>query len=281
MGWYDRGYNNFPAYVPVATRRANAMKQIKKLLPKGTFASPVVVDGRKVTNTFWGNAWCDNLISYGHFSNRLPRGRTYCNNGSVIHLRIEPGKITSLVSGSELYEITVKIKTLPAATWKTVKARCAGQVGSLVELLQGKLSKNVMEIVTGHKEGLFPSPDEIEMSCSCPDYAGMCKHVAATLYGVGNRLDSSPELLFKLRNVDHLELIAQAAAPATLDVSTKGRKKKTIDAGELSDVFGIELEAAPSTIVTEKVRGTVKVKAMRKKPVTEKRKPRKTKDSLK
>lgn len=283
MGWYDRGYNNFAPYVPVATRRANALRQIKKLLPKGTVASPVTVDGRKITTTFWGNAWCDNLTSYGHFSNRLPRGRTYCNNGSVIHLKIEPGKITSLVSGSSLYEITVKIKPLAAATWKTVKARCAGQVGSLVELLQGKLSKNVMEIVTRQKDGLFPSPDEIDMSCSCPDYAGMCKHVAATLYGVGNRLDSLPELLFKLRNVDHLELIAQAAAPATLGASTKGKKKKTIDAGELSDVFGIEVDISPAPVPAP-----AKVKKPVRKPkeiappikvIVSKHKPRKTKQA--
>ena len=157
-----------------------------------------------------------------------------------MHLQIERGKIESFVSGSELYEITIKIKPLSASRWKSIRSRCAGQVGSLVELLQGKLSKHVMEIVTSQDEGLFPSPDEIEMSCSCPDYAGLCKHVAATLYGVGNRLDSKPELLFQLRNVDHLELIAAAVAPNEIGISGKGKKKKTIGAGDLSDVFGIE-----------------------------------------
>ena len=258
MGWY----NSFPPYVPVAVRRANGRREINKLVKKGTVISPVVIPGRKITTTFWGNAWCENLTSYGHFSNRLPRGRTYCSNGSVMHLQIERGKIESFVSGSELYEITIKIKPLSASRWKSIRSRCAGQVGSLVELLQGKLSKHVMEIVTSQDEGLFPSPDEIEMSCSCPDYAGLCKHVAATLYGVGNRLDSKPELLFQLRNVDHLELIAAAVAPNEIGISGKGKKKKSIDAGDLSDVFGIELEAAPIPAPTPP-KSPVKVKVVR------------------
>jgi uncharacterized Zn finger protein len=145
-----------------------------------------------------------------------------------------------LVSGSSLYRITIKIKPLAADRWNNVKSRCGGQIGSIVELLQGKLSKSVMEIVTGRAGGMFPSPQEIELSCSCPDYAGMCKHVAATLYGVGNRLDHQPELLFKLRQVDHLDLIADAASPMA---KSKTTGKKTIAADQLADVFGIDVEA--------------------------------------
>ena len=179
------------------------------------------------------------LESYSDFSNRLPRGRTYARNGSVVDLQIEPGKVTSLVSGSSLYRITIKIKPLAGKCWNSVKSQCGGQIGSMVELLQGKLSKDVMGIVTRRDGGMFPTPREIEMSCSCPDYAGMCKHVAATLYGIGNRLDHQPELLFKLRQVDHLELIAQAANPIA---KPKTPRKKTIAADQLADVFGIELE---------------------------------------
>jgi uncharacterized Zn finger protein len=229
----------FKPYVSVAKRRANALRQVKKLAKKGQKASPVEIAGRTITSTFWGKAWCDNLESYSDFSNRLPRGRTYVRNGSVVDLKIEPGKVTSLVSGSSLYRITIKIKPLTTRCWRNVKSQCGGQIGSLVELLQGKLSKSVMEIVTRRDGGMFPEPKEIEMSCSCPDWAGMCKHVAATLYGVGNRLDHQPELLFKLRQVDHLELIAQAASPTTKPAAVR---KKTIAADQLADVFGIELD---------------------------------------
>ncbi|HTW95906.1 MAG TPA: hypothetical protein VMD30_13980 [Tepidisphaeraceae bacterium] len=231
---------SFRPYVPVAQRRANALREVKKLAKKGQKTSPVEIAGRTIASTFWGKAWCDNLESYSDFSNRLPRGRTYVRNGSVVDLQIESGTVTSIVSGSDLYRIRIKIKPLASGSWKNVKSQCGGQIGSLVELLQGRLSKSVMEIVTRRDGGLFPKPAEIEMSCSCPDWAGMCKHVAATLYGVGNRLDHQPELLFKLRQVDHLELIAQAGSPVA---KPNAAKKKTIAADQLADVFGIELDS--------------------------------------
>jgi uncharacterized Zn finger protein len=242
MGW---GY--YPPYVSAAQRRASALREVRKLAGAGKVVSPVRVSGRKIASTFWGKAWCDNLESYCDYENRLPRGRTYVRNGSVVDLQIEAGKVTSLVSGSSLYRITIQVRPLAAPHWKRIKAQCGGQIGSLVELLQGLISQSVMEIVTRHDNGLFPSPKEIEMSCSCPDWAGMCKHVAATLYGVGSRLDCEPELLFKLRDVDHLEVIAQAGSPVA---GRKGTGKKTIASDRLADVFGIELEASPTLSAT-------------------------------
>jgi uncharacterized Zn finger protein len=238
MGW---GYY-YPPYVSVAQRRAKALREAQKLSRKGGRVSPVQVTGRVIAATFWGKAWCDNLESYSDFENRLPRGRTYVRNGSVVDLKIEPGKVTSLVSGSNLYRISIGIRPLAVARWEKIKEQCGGQISSLVELLQGRLSRGVMEIVTGREFGLFPAPEEIEMSCSCPDWAEMCKHVAATLYGVGSRLDREPELLFKLRGVDHLELIAQAGSPVAK--STGAGKRKTIAAHRLADVFGIDLETS-------------------------------------
>lgn len=235
MGW--GGY--YRPYVPVAKRRANAQREARRLAANGKPVSPVQVSGRVIASTFWGKAWCDNLESYSDFSNRLPRGRTYVRNGSVVDLQIEPGRVTSLVSGSSLYRIVIQIRPLAQPRWKKLKQQCDAGIGSLVELLQGRLSKSVMAVVTSRKSGLFPEPAEIEMSCSCPDWADMCKHVAATLYGVGCRLDHNPELLFKLRQVDHLDLIAQAGRPAA--VSRKAGRK-TIASGQLADVFGIELD---------------------------------------
>jgi uncharacterized Zn finger protein len=239
-------WDDYAPYVSVAQRRAGALREVQKLGRKGRQVSPVNVAGRAITSTFWGKAWCDNLESYSDFSNRLPRGRTYVRNGSVVDLRVEAGEVTSLVSGSSLYHITIGIRPLATLRWDEIKTKCGGQIGSLVELLQGRLSQSVMEIVTRHDKGLFPSPKEIQMSCSCPDWADMCKHVAATLYGVGNRLDREPELLFKLRAVDHLELIAQAGSP----VVRPGARRKTIAADRLADVFGIDLEAEPTQAAT-------------------------------
>lgn len=237
MSW---GY--FKPYVSVAQRKANAAKEVAKMVKKGRTVSPIKIEGLKIARTFWGKAWCGHLESYSDFANRLPRGRTYVRNGSVVDLQIEPGRLVALVAGSELYTITIDIKPAQAKAWTDIKGRCAGQIGSLIELLQGKLSQGVMQIITERDNGLFPKPAEIDMDCSCPDSARLCKHLAAVLYGVGARLDKQPELLFLLRRVDHLELIAQAGDAGSLAKSAKGRK--TIDTTAVADVFGIELESS-------------------------------------
>jgi uncharacterized Zn finger protein/DNA-binding XRE family transcriptional regulator len=193
-----------------------------------------------------GQAWCDHLESFSDYDNRLPRGRTYVRNGSVCHLDIEKGRISAMVCGSEIYNVEIAIKPLPRKKWQEVKNQCAGQIGSLLELLQGRLSKNVMSVVTDRDKGLFPLPGEISLKCSCPDWAVMCKHVAAALYGVGARLDQAPELIFLLRGVDHEELIsAQAEVAAVAEGTKAGRKRIADDA--IAEVFGIEMseDAAP------------------------------------
>jgi len=247
MSWWS-----YRPYVPMAERRAKAMRKMEKLAKKGQKFSPVSIAGRKISTTFWGRAWCDNLESYSDFSNRLPRGRTYIRNGSVLDLHIEAGKVTSIVRGSELYRIAIKIKPLNGRSWKAIRTKCGQRIGSLVELLQGKLSNDVMAVVTERSSGLFPGPHEIDMTCSCPDWAGMCKHVAATLYGVGNRLDFQPELLFTLRQVDQMELIAQADRPI---ITPAPGKRKSIAAADLTDVFGIEFD---ESLAPERVRTPAK-----------------------
>ena len=237
MSWYF-----FRPYVPVAQRRANAARELAKLSKKtGRTPSPVRLDGRKIAATFWGKAWCDNLEAYSDFANRLPRGRTYVRNGSVVDLQISPGKVCAQVSGSELYKIEIKIKPLPASLWKSIQTECAGKIDSLIELLQGKLSSSVMQIVTRRDGGLFPTPKEIDLDCSCPDWADLCKHVAASLYGVGARLDQSPELLFLLRGVNPAELISQASAAEAVRQTAAANGAPALTDQELTDVFGIEL----------------------------------------
>jgi uncharacterized Zn finger protein len=247
MGRYD-DYYGYKPYVPVAKRRAQAAREVAKRIKNGQAISPVKIEGRTIASTFWGKAWCTNLESYSDFANRLPRGRTYVRNGSVVHLTIAKGRIEALVSGSELYKIQIDIDALPTPHWRALKRESAGKLGTLVELLQGKLSKAMMELVTGREHGLFPKPKEIKMRCSCPDGAYMCKHLAATLYGIGNRLDSSPELLFVLRGVDHLELIEQAIPTAPLGRSGTA---PTIAIDDLGAIFDIEIgDAAVANVET-------------------------------
>lgn len=249
MSWYG-----WAPYVPVAVRRARALKKMEKLRKKGLDITPVEIRGRKMARTFWGEAWCDHLESFSDYANRLPRGRTYVRNGSVCHLDIAKGEIHALVSGSRLYTVKVAIKMLRRKKWEDVKNRCAGQIGSLLELLQGRLSENVMSVVTDRNKGLFPLPGEISLRCSCPDWAVMCKHVAAVLYGVGARLDEKPELLFLLRGVDHEELISTEVGVATR-AGTKGGRRRIAD-DSLADVFGIELseDVTPTTAATHSPR---------------------------
>ncbi len=229
-------------YIPVAERRAKAARALAKLTRKSDrAASPVTLNGRKIAGTFWGKAWCDNLEAYSDFENRLPRGRSYVRNGSVVDLQISEGKISARVAGSSLYKIEIKIKPLAASLWKAIQTECAGKIDSLIELLQGKLSSSVMQIVTRRERGLFPTPKEIDLDCSCPDWADLCKHVAAALYGVGARLDQKPELLFLLRGVDAADLISKASAAEAVRQTAAPVGAPALTDKELTEVFGIEL----------------------------------------
>jgi uncharacterized Zn finger protein len=238
----------FRPYVSVAERQHQAAREMEKRKKKGHAVSPVIIEGRgAIANTFWGRAWCQNLERYSDFANRLPRGRTYVRNGSVVDLQIEPGVIHAHVSGSSLYKVELKVAPVQNAHWKSICHDCSGAVDSLVELLQGRLSKAVMERICRQKQGLFPSPAEIKLSCSCPDWADMCKHVAAVLYGIGARFDHQPELLFRLRGVDETELIASAGSGIPLAIHGPAASK-ILSSDDLS-IFGLDLAeiAAPET----------------------------------
>jgi uncharacterized Zn finger protein len=244
MSW---GYQWRP-YVPVARRKANAKAFTLKLAKKeARELAPVELSGRIIAASFWGKAWCENLERYSDYANRLPRGRSYVRNGSVIDLQIERGRVKAIVSGSDVYRVTIDIQTLPKATWARIKEDCARSVSSLIDLLQGRFDQGVMERLTSRDGGLFPRPTEVKLKCSCPDWAGLCKHVAATLYGIGARLDSEPELLFTLRDVDHLELISQAVDAGNLSQSLQGKSDGALSGSDLGEIFGIEIESGEQT----------------------------------
>jgi uncharacterized Zn finger protein len=247
-GGYGYGYGGFAPYVPVATRRANAAKYAQKLAKKEKRElAPVKISTRAMATTYWGKAWCDNLEAYSDYSNRLPRGRTYARNGSVIDLQIKKGKIEAIVSGSNIYTIAISIETLSKSSWTRLKSECSRSIASLIDLLQGRFDAGVMQRLAHPTEGLFPRPQEIKMHCSCPDSAGLCKHLAAVLYGVGNRLDASPELLFTLRNVDHLELVSQAVAEGNLDRTLAAGDHNALAGSDLGEMFGIDLDDSNAT----------------------------------
>lgn len=249
---YDRDDGYWPRYVPVAERRAKAKRQVEKQRKKGETLEPVRVEGRAIARTFWGQAWCRHLESHGDYENRLPRGRSYLRNGSVCDLKIESGRVKARVMGSSLYTVEIGIKKLPGPRWAAIKAACTGGIATAVELLKGRLSNAVMTVITHRTEGLFPRPAEIEMRCSCPDYATMCKHVAATLYGVGARLDDRPELLFVLRGVDHLEMIGEAVKVGRLAAAGAGAGSgRALDGVDLAEVFGVDIVPGAAAVAAE------------------------------
>src|SRR5436309_2770234 len=247
-------------YVSVKERRRQALSKMEKLKKKGQPISPVTIVGRTIAATFWGKAWCDNLERYSDYQNRLPRGRTYVRNGSVIDLQIAPGQVKAMVSGSSIYNNTIKVAPVGEARWKSICEDCAGAIDSLVELLQGRLSKGVMERICRQGAGLFPSPKEIRLSCDCPDGARMCKHVAAVMYGIGARFDRQPELLFRLRAVDEMELIANAGTAAPLSKQSPAAGK-VLGGEDLSAMFGLDMAQAEAPAkVTPKTKAAPKAK---------------------
>ncbi len=273
------GWGEFPAYVSKAERGRDAARATTELKKKGETLEPVRATGTKVAKTFWGRSWCDNLERYSDFANRLPRGRTYLRGGAVIDLRLVGGAIRARVMGSELYEIKIGIARLPPKRLLAIVERCAGEVTSVVDLLGGQLSDELMKIVTDGKTGLFPEPDHLEMDCSCPDGAVLCKHLAAALYGIGVRLDSDPKLLFALRGLDPEELVTKAVKAKVVGaVSGKGKKAgeaagRVIEADAFGDVFGIdvETEVGTETSVKPRVKKSATVGKRAKKPAAVKK----------
>ena len=238
-------FHEWAPYVPAAERRRKAAGAMAKLAKKGHAISPVVVQGRTIATTAWGKAWCVNMESYSDYANRLPRGRTYVRNGSVVDLQIAPGTVAAQVSGSSIYRTTITVNPVPKAKWQQICADCAGGIDSLVELLQGRFSKGVMDRLCRQGDGLFPVPKDIRFDCSCPDGATMCKHVAAVLYGVGARFDSKPELLFTLRQVDAAELLSKAGSGV---VTAPAAGERTLVGDDVSALFGLEMDGSTAAV---------------------------------
>lgn len=206
---------------------------------------------RNLSTTFWGQAWNRNLMAYSDYESRMPRGRSYFRAGKVLDLTIEPGRVASTVAGTRIYDISILIAPLSAEKWQQLKAKCLGKIGGLMELLSGSLSDEVMREVTDSGHGLFPAPQEMKLSCSCPDYAGLCKHLAATLYAIGSRFDSQPALLFTLRGVDPSEMIERNAAEAISQLTAPAdagdaARAAALEGLDMAEVFGLDSLTLPA-----------------------------------
>ncbi len=248
MRYYD-GYG-FPRYVSVAEKRARARRKLEQLRKKHPDIRPVVIEGNALVRTWWGKAWNGNLGKYADYANRVGRGGSYLRHGAVLDLQVKPGEVHALVQGSQgnPYTVTIKIKPVSQPVWKQIRAAAAGQLASLQELLEGRFPKGLAALFTAEGSGLFPAPQEIDFHCSCPDYAYMCKHVAAVLYGIGTRLDEDPRLFFVLRRMKMDDLITQAVQDRSERLLKQAKKKtaRVLDDADLGEVFGIEMEPAAS-----------------------------------
>ena len=237
MGW-GYGYYRTPS---VAEQKGKAAKRLATLRKKDPGIQPVIIEGTKIANTWWGAAWCNNLERYADYANRIGRGRSYVKNGLVLDLRIAEGEVRAQVSGSSLYTVTIKIDKLPQIKWKKIAEQCANHIDSMAALAEGEFPGEFKEAFLKQGDGLFPSPKEIHLGCSCPDWASMCKHVAAALYGVGTKLDTDPLLFFTLRGINPAELVKKSVDEKMklLLANANKRSKRVIAAKDVGRIFGV------------------------------------------
>ncbi len=233
---------DFYEYIPVGQKKLNAQKQIEKLRKKNPDISPVIIEGSKIATKWWGISWNKNLENYADYSNRIDRGRSYVKNGFVIDLKIYPGIVEALVMGSSNtpYKVRVDIEVMSQRDWNRVVSACSNKISNLDELISGKFPIELQELFT-MKNGLFPSSSEIDFSCSCPDWASMCKHVSAVLFAIGAKFDEDPLLFFKLRGIDFEYLIKKSVDEKLKNMmkNSEQKSKRVIEDEDIDDIFGL------------------------------------------
>ena len=194
-------------YTTVASLKARAARATKTLKD----AEPVIPHPhtRKMCLTWWGQEWCNNLESYADYRSRLERGRRYVRSNTVVDLKIFANQVKAKVQGTDLYEVTVDFAKPKPADIEKIKKLTGNRIANVEMLLKGNFPDELKELFTQNKPGLFPTPEEIKFDCDCLDWADMCKHVAAVMYGIGIRIDADPLQFFKLRGIDIDEFLTQ------------------------------------------------------------------------
>jgi uncharacterized Zn finger protein len=235
-------YGEYWDYVSSEEKKERTKKAIQKL-SKVRKLLPVISNSRAIAVTWWGKSWIRNLEGYADYSSRLQRGRTYVRTGAVIDLSIESGRITALVTGSKSdpYEVSITIAPLITRTKKQLVGKCRSALTSLTALLTGEFPADLEKSFLARGDGLFPSPREINFDCTCPDWADMCKHVAASLYGTSVRLDEKPELFFILPGMQVEDFVGSVIEEETRDVKEKARVRtsRILSAQDSRRLFGL------------------------------------------
>jgi uncharacterized Zn finger protein/superfamily II DNA or RNA helicase len=162
--------------------------------------------------TWWGKQWLQALENID-YSNRLPRGRTYANKGLVQNLHIQGNAITAQVQGSmpKPYKISLTVPVFDAKAQENLLRIVTENPLFLSKLLNRELPPELNEAC--HKQGIHIFPrrwDDLKGTCSCPDYAVPCKHLAAALYIVANEIDKNPFVVFDLHNFKLVEALQTA-----------------------------------------------------------------------
>ena len=237
------GYYGYKKYESAAEKKAKSKRALEKLMKKNPDVEPVIIDGRALAKNWWGKAWNLNLEGYADYRNRISRGKSYVRNNAVLDLKISRGKVTGKVKGSRAkpYFVEIEIDALDSVKWDRVTELCNHRIDSLEQLLEGKFPKELEVLFTDRNYGMFPSPSEIHFDCSCPDWAHMCKHVAAVLYGIGSRLDKDPMLFFTLRDLDFRSLIKKKMEKKIECMLENAGKTSNREIAEkdISDIFGL------------------------------------------
>ena len=213
---------------------------------KREIREPISIEGRTISSSWWGKAWCDNIDIYADFDNRLPRGRSYVRSGCVVDLKIEYGVIRALVVGSrpKPYRVQIDIKPFSDNEVKAFEDKCRNNFESVEDFINGRFPDSFKEYFTSSSLNLFPKVKEMKFSCSCPDWAVLCKHVAAVLYGIGRKLDDDPMLLLRLRGIDTAsfseKIVNREAEKLALSSSISLPPGRAMDMEEASLLFSVD-----------------------------------------
>lgn len=221
-------------------KKKDPAKELAKLRKKNPHVCPVAASGQKLAKTWWGQTWNTNLERYSDYSNRLPRGRSYVRAGNVLDLQISVGGVEALVLGSSTYSVSITIKPLSAAQWQRIVKICGNRIAGLEQLCEGEFPAEFSEMFSEKGSGLFPAPKDIQFECNCPDWAGMCKHVAAALYGIGVRFDEDPTLFFKLRNIPFEQLLKKSVERKSREMlmNAQNMTDRVLNEADAQAIFG-------------------------------------------
>ncbi len=238
--WSDNTVYSQPSAEELRRRAQESLQNAHK---KGRRYEPVEVKAARgpICVSWWGRAWCDNLEGYADYASRLERGQRYVRSGAVVDLQIRNGLVEAKVQGRRKtpYKVTVHIGRLPEEKCQYIIGRCNQKISSIEALASGEFPEELKDIFT-EEGGLFPTPREISFNCTCPDWALMCKHVAAVMYAIGVRFDENPFYFFELRGID-VDRFINVALENRLDLMLAHAdcRSDRIISSDVTSLFGV------------------------------------------